>query len=316
MDVESLRPWLACRMSFAEAAALAAHPRFTEAARALYRVKVEAVSDPVLSLLSRDAGHYVAALLAFTLHETEAGPAQGAEAGITLGRLQKACAETGLMSPGRARNMLNYLRHFHLVAQVALRNGQSAARYAPTTRFTMALLRRMRSGLEAIMPIEPAVRVLLDHMDDPDIATAFTRRRGQAVLSGLARAKGHDAPFVRIFNHRLGGGRALALLLSRDAGDGPFAAAPVTWSLDEIVQHCGISRVQARRLVNDALDEGLIRIEGGHLTWLAEARHFIVYGAAFEIASILVSAAMTVRDFPQSFPASAAWQDDAPGAPV
>ncbi len=295
-DLEPLRRWLNCDMTPAAAGGLVAHPAFTEAARALNRVKVEAAADPVMARLSRDAGHYVAAALTFSLHRE----------GISLPRLKAACIETRFISPGRARAMLGYLQHVGCLSKVSARQGRDAALYVPTPRFIAPWCNRMRRGLEAAAPLEPAVQGLLRHMDDPDVAQAFAQSRGDAMLAGLAAATGHDLPFVRIFNHRLGGGRALALLLSRDAGDGPLAAAPVPWTLDDMVRHCGISRVQARRLFDDAVAEGLVSIEDGFLTWLEEARRFIAYSCAFEFASILASAAATVNALPDRFPVAGA----------
>jgi len=293
-DLAPLLRWRSCGMSPEAVGGLVAHPRFTEAARALNRVKVEAAADPVMAVLSRDAGHYVAASLAFSLHRDSSG--------ITLPRLKVACAETRFMSPGRARAMLGYLRHVGFLSQVSPRQGQAAALYVPTPRFIEAWCGRMRRGLEAIAPLEPAVQVLLDQMDDPAVAIAFAQRRGDSLRAGLAAATGHDLPFVRIFNHRLGGGRALALLLSRDAGEGAFATAPVPWALEDVAQRCGISRVQAKRLFDDARAEGLVAIEGGRLTWLEASRPFIARGCAFEFASMLVTAAATVTAFPELFP--------------
>ncbi len=106
--------------------ALVAHPSFTEAARALNRVKVEAAADPVMAVLSRDAGHYVAASLAFSLHRHN---------GITLANLKAACSETRLMSPGRARALMGYLQHVGFLALAVPRRGQLAALYVPTQRF-------------------------------------------------------------------------------------------------------------------------------------------------------------------------------------
>ncbi len=292
-DLEPLRRWLDCDMSPPTVGGLVAHPGFREAARALNRVKVEAAADPVMAVLSRDAGHYVAASLAFSLH---------GGAGITMPGLKAACAQTRFMSPGRARSMLGYLQHVGFLSKVSPRQGQAAALYAPTPRFIDAWCGRMRRGLETVAMLEPAVRCLLERMDDPQVAMAFAGRRGDSMLAGLAAATGHELPFVRIFNHRLGGGRALALLLSRDAGNEPFATAPVPWTLDDIVRHCGISRIQARRLFDDALAEGLVSIEGSRLTWSETSRQFIAYGCAFEFAGMLVSAAATVTALPEVFP--------------
>lgn len=276
-------------MSPATIGSLIAHPNFSEAARALNKVKVEAAKHPVMAVLSRDAGHYVAASLTFSLHRG---------GGITLPRLMVACVQSKFMSPGRARAMVGYLLHVGFLIRVTPRRGQAAAVYAPTERFIEAWCGRMRRGLEATLPLDPSVKVLLDRMDAPEVAIRFAQIRGETILAGLARATGHDSPFVRIFNHRLGGGRALALLLSCDAGEDPFATASVPWSLRDIVEHCGISRVQAKRLFADALAERLVHIEDGRLTWLESARQLIAYACAFEFASMLRSAAMTHLEFP------------------
>lgn len=295
--LEPLRRWLTCDMSPVAIGALIGHPGFTDAARALNRVKVEAAADPVMAVLSRDAGHYVAASLAFSLHRGD---------GITLARLMAACTATRFMSPGRGRAMLGYLQHVGFLSRVAPRQGNAPAVFMPTQRFIEAWCGRMRRGLEAIAPLEPAVGGLLAHMGNNDVDIAFAQRRGDSILAGLAAATGHDSPFVRIFNHRLGGGRALALLLSRDAGEATFATASVPWALGDVARHCGISRVQARRLFNDAVAENLVHIDAGRLTWSEGARRLIVYGSAFEFASMLVSAAHTVTAFPDRFP-ECAW---------
>ncbi len=305
IDLGPLRRWLSCDMSPAMAGGLVAHPAFTKAARALNRVKVEAAADPVMAVLSRDAGHYVCAALAFSLHR---------EAGITFPNLKAVCMASRFMSAGRARAMIGYLQHVGFLSQVSPRRGQVAAVYVPTSRFIEAWCGRMRRGLETVVALEPAVQGLLDHMDDPAVAVDFAQRRGDSILAGLARATGHDLPFVRIFNHRLGGGRAMALLLSRDAGEGGFATAPVPWALGDIVQHCGISRLQAKRLFDEAVAEGLVAIEGGELTWQDRARPFIAYSAAFEFAGLLVSAATTLAAFPDRFPVSS--QPEGQNAPA
>ncbi len=193
--------------------------------------------------------------------------------------------------------MLGYLMHVGFISQVSRRHGQDPAVYVPTERFIEAWCGRMRRGLEAALHLEPSLKPLLDRMDESAIAVCFAQVRGETILAGLSRATAHDLPFVRIFNHRLGGGRALALLLSRDSGDGPLATASVPWSLSDVVEHCGISRVQAKRLFDDALSEGLIHIEQGQLTWLEHARQFIAFGCAFEFAGMLVAAARTLNEF-------------------
>lgn len=291
-DQGPLSHWLDCDMSLAAVSGLARHPHFAPAARALNKVKVEAALHHDMSLFSKDAGHYVAAALIFSLHT---------ETGITLPRLKAACVESKLMSPGRARDLLGYWQHVGFLSLLSQRRGTEAAVYAPTNRFIDAWCGRMRRGLEAARLIEPSIASLLALMDDRQIAINYGRSRGATILEGLARASGHNSPFSRIFNHRLGGGRALALLLSRDAGEEAFASAPVPWSIDDIVAYCGISRVQARRLFDEALAEDLIHIEGDTLTWRDSARQHITYATAFEFASMLRSAAMILDALPDQF---------------
>jgi hypothetical protein len=285
-DVKPLEAWLSCDMSLASVTPLVGHPAFKAAARALNKVKVAAALHPDMSLVSKDAGHYVAAALTFTLH---------GEGGVSLPRLKAACADSKLMSAGRARALLGYWLHVGFLKPASPRRGKAAALYLPTERFIDAWCGRMRRGLEAAVLLEPALGRVVELMNDPTFAIAYSQIRGETILAGLARARGHDSPFARIFNHRLGGGRALALLLSRDVGEGSFASAPTPWSLSDIVEHCGVSRVQARRLFDDARAEGLVRIEDGQLTWLDEARTYILYATAFEFASMLRSAALALK---------------------
>jgi hypothetical protein len=268
---------------------LIAHPRFAEAARALYRGKVETVeADKVMASLFRDAGHYVVALSAFSLHR---------DAGITLPRLKAVCAQSRLMSPGRTRALLGYLLHVGYLSRVSARKGAGAAVYAATPRFVAAWCRHMRSGLEAAAVLAPdaqalLAQTLLQRMDDPAVALGFAHAQGDIMLAALSHQDDalHALPFVRIFQHRLGGGRAVNVLISRDEGPGPLGAAPVPFAIDDLAGRCGISRVQARRLFDDAQAENLVRIEGGRLTWQPETLGFLAYSTAFELAALLASA--------------------------
>ena len=271
--------------------ALIAHPRFTEAARTLFRGKrATAAGDAVMAGLFRDVGHYVIALWAFSLHR---------DAGITLPRLKAVCTRSRLMSPGRTRALLGYLQHVGYLSRVTPRQGQAAAVYAPTPRFVEAWCRHMRCGLEAAAMLEPAAALMLARLDAPEtgraLALAFAQAQGDIVLAGISgfddRAL-HDLPFMRIFNHRLGGGRVLTQLLSRDEGAAPIGCAPVAFTIEEVAQGAGISRLQARRLLDDAVAEGLVRIGDGTLTWLDGARAHIQFTVAFEFTTLLASAAM------------------------
>lgn len=289
MAVNPLARWQACDLSPEALGAVMADPRFSEAARALYRGKLKTAEDKVMAGLFRDVGHYVVALWAFSLWRD--GP-------ITLPRLTAACAQSRLMSPGRTRALMGYLQHVGYLSLVSPRSGRAAAAYAPTPRFIDAWGRHMRSGLEAAALLEPAADDLLARMDAPEtgpaLALAFAQIQGEIILAGLSHVDAavlHDLPFMRIFNHRLGGGRVLSFLLAHDEGDAPIGTAPVAFIPDQVMRSAGISRLQARRLFDDAVSEGLLRIENGQLTWLDSGRGYAQFTAAFEFTSLLASAA-------------------------
>jgi len=290
-DDNPLSHWRACDLSPRALGAVVARPQFTEAARALYRGKLDtAAQDPVMAGLFRDVGHYVIALWAFSLSR------DGGD--ITLPRLKAVCARSRLMSPGRTRALLGYLQHVGYLSRVAPRVGQAAAVYAPTPRFVESWCRHMRCGLQAAAILEPAAQTLLERMDDPatgpGLALAFAQIQGEIILAGVSSFDDdalHDLPFMRIFSHRLGGGRVMSLLLSRDEGPEPIGTASVQVTIEEVVRSAGISRLQARRLFEDAVSEGLVRIEDGRLTWLEGARGHINFTAAFEFSSLLASGA-------------------------
>ena len=278
---------LPAELSMEAVGGLMARPGFARAVRTLYRGKIATVAeDPVMASLFRDAGHYVVTLLAFLLAHDEEG--------ITLARLKAVCAGSRLMSPGRVRALLGYLEHVGFVDQVTARTGNQAAVYRPAPRFVDAWCRHMRSGLEAAAIIDDAAGALLARMDEPGVAVQFARAQGGIITAAIfGQDWGDDMPFVRIFQHRLGGGRAMTALVASEADDGELAGQAVSFSLTAVAEMSGISRVQARRLFDDAQAAGLVVIEDGHLRWAPETQGLIAFNAGFELAA-LKAAARTV----------------------
>ena len=281
---------------------LIAHPRFPAAIRTLFRGKVDtADQDKVMAGLFRDAGHYLAALWAFSLHR--AGD-------LTLPRLKETCVASKLMSPGRTRALLLQLIHAGYLAQISPDRGRIPARYAPTTRFVDAWARHMRYGLEAASLIEPAARLVLDRMKDSGVASTFARHQGETILQTLSTSSLHDTPFVRIFVQRFGGGQIFAHLMSLGRENEAVPSAPTPFSIADLARRVEVSRVHVKRLLDDAEREGVVRIGPEGLTWGDGAKGFITFYCAFEFACLLGSAAATVDSHPDLFalPGSeAAW---------
>jgi hypothetical protein len=83
------------------------NPRFADAVRALASNMMAAgAGDKKLDGIFKDAGRYVAAMLAIHLHTS---------GGLTLPRLKELCKAFGFLSPGRARAMLIYLQYLGYV---------------------------------------------------------------------------------------------------------------------------------------------------------------------------------------------------------
>ena len=82
-------------------ALLSQHPRFAEAARAMSgNLLVQAERDSAYDGLHKDAGRFLAGCWAMSLHLS---------GGLTLPRLKAFCAQSGFISPSRARALLLYL---------------------------------------------------------------------------------------------------------------------------------------------------------------------------------------------------------------
>jgi hypothetical protein len=135
------------------------HPRFPDASRALAAGMLAlSASDHALGEIFKDAGRYVVAMCAFYLYADE---------GLTLPRLKAICSRSGLLSPGRARNLLQFLEHLRYVEPGARGRGGKATVYQPTPAFLAAWEQQLRVALEAARLVEPAVAGLLARLHEP-----------------------------------------------------------------------------------------------------------------------------------------------------
>src|SRR3569832_1069561 len=97
-------------------------PHLEDAMRRLSRNMLAlAAGDRAIDGIVKDAGRFFAAGMAMTLHAT---------GGLTLPRLKQFCIDSGLISPGRARALLLYLRFLRYVEPVpGIKRGGA---YVPT----------------------------------------------------------------------------------------------------------------------------------------------------------------------------------------
>ncbi len=296
-ELESLRSWRAVPLD-AGAARLADHPRLADAARALGANMLAAGDkDKALRGIFKDAGRYVVAMLALYLHLT---------GDLTLPRLKEFCATSGLVSPGRARALLLYLRYLGYVEIFPVHTDGRAARYMPTARFLASWTLHLKAALEAVARIEPAADYLRDRLDSPDVFDAFAR--AQAAGLWETSRSGHDmnTPFFRVFLHRHAGAQIIFLLLATNETFPP--RGPTPFSIAAVSRRFGVSRIHVRRVLDTAEAEGLLRGDGdGNVTFEQAGRAAIETNYREQLVHLLVAAAAAIDALPELSAAPEMW---------
>ncbi|MBW8811793.1 MAG: hypothetical protein JF588_00080 [Caulobacterales bacterium] len=234
------------------------HPSRTLAVRALATGMLDLFArDLQLAEVLKDAGRYVAAMLAFLLHETGE---------LTLPRLKEACAKSGLLSPGRARAVLQFLEHVGYVQQLP-RAGRRTA-YALTPAFRTAWALQLRAALEAAAAVEPGVAALLAR---PGAVEAFGRVHAGVLLDATV-GWGEPPPFLRVFQHPYAGTQILWTLIA--AGDDPADFALARYgriSISALSKRFDVSRVHIKRIFQDAEQHGLGGLAPDGAIWFSDA---------------------------------------------
>ncbi|HEX3672641.1 MAG TPA: hypothetical protein VHU87_00065 [Rhizomicrobium sp.] len=268
----------------ARVAALAAHPRYPDAARALAaNMLAVGETDKALDGIFKDAGRYVATMWAIYLHTA---------GGLTLPRLKEVCASSGYLSPGRARALLLYLRHLGYFEPVTEGMRGAPARYAPTDAFVAAWGAHLGAALDAAAIVEPAVAEVRGRLHEPAVFECLARVQGEGLLATAQNADQAE-PFTRIFLHRYAGLQILFTLLTGDRTAFP-PAGPIPFSTTATARRFGVSRIHIKRLLHEAQQEGLVQCRDDGSVVLSEAaRATIVFLYAAQIAQLIASAAAT-----------------------
>jgi hypothetical protein len=272
-----------------DAARIESHPRFDEAARLFATTLLEAADrDPALDGIFKDAGRYVVALWAMYAHVS---------GGLTLPRLKEICAASGLLSPGRARALLIYLRYLGFVELWPERASGKPARYIPTSAFIAAWKNHLRVVLEATRMIEPAMGLVLARLDDPGMFETFTRFQGEQLLYDAQTDEIMKSPYVRVFVGRHAGTQLIWLLGSggTEAVFPPVGAIP--FSAAAAAKRFRVSRIHIKRMLDDAERESLLtRSPDGSVTFAENTRATIRTFYGQQLLALLHQAARTLRE--------------------
>ncbi|MGH6984947.1 MAG: hypothetical protein ACREEI_12045, partial [Stellaceae bacterium] len=230
---------------------LRSHPRYRAAVQTFaHNMLAQAEADPALDGILKDAGRNVAAKCLAYLHVT---------GGLTLPRLKALCASIGLVSPGRARALLLYLRYVGYVRLSPVRRVGAPAQYLPTDRFLKTWRNHMRAMLQAAAAIEVAAGFVLRDLDVAGVFETFVRCISEGYLEGL-RNIDPDSPFFRVFMHSCAGTQLVHLLVTEAPEVFP-PQQPFALSISAAARCFGVSRTHIRRMLVAAEREGLLRLE-------------------------------------------------------
>ena len=269
---------------------LMSNPLFPRAARTLARNMLdEAAGDEAQDGIFKDAGRYVAAMLAVHLHVS---------GGLTLPRLKQVSEATGLLSPGRARDILGFLLHLEFVEPASPPGLGGAARYVPTEAFMTSWGRHLRAALQAASVIEPSAELVVAAMHERETMETFARHHTQGLLQSV-QTLDQSSPYVRVFMHRHAGNQVVWTLLTTNNDEDFPPTSPIPVSISGLARRFAVSRTHIARLFDEAEQEGLLTWgDGGAVSLEPIARDFMSYAYAGQLNELLKAAAKTARERP------------------
>jgi AraC-like DNA-binding protein len=294
-DIAALRDWdVEDRIPDALYERTYADPDFPHAIRAMSRNMLDAAAENrALDAIAKDGGRFVATIWALYLDAT---------GGLTLPRLKEICASSGILSPGRARAVLLFLRHLRYIEVVREQKRGEPAHYRPTPGLidTWNLLTRKR--LEAARILEPALDHILSRLDDPKVRETMVRHEGGGLFS-VTSSVDMKNPFFDIFLHRHAGMQMLhTIMVSAEPDDDYVPKKPVPVTIGAIARRLSVSRTHVKRMLNAAEKAGLLSgAETGAITLSEEMRFLLRYVMTSLLMSNIIVASKVVRERPELF---------------
>ncbi len=262
-----------------------AHPRRHAAMRAIPRSTLDAaLADKTLMGIFKDGGRYACAMWAIHLHVS---------GGLTLQSLKDLCAASGLLSPGRARAVLLFMRYLGYIEPARTHTGGSQV-FVPTPRCYHSWTTHMRMALHAAAEIEPQVQAIIDHIDDPEVFACVVRSQGESLFAG-AKVHDLDRPHFRVFINRHAGTLVMADLMTSASDDEFPPRAVAASSQQEFSKRYGVSRVHISRMLKHGEREGILRLDDGHIHLTDAFRAEIEVDFGRQVRHLLLSAARAAR---------------------
>jgi AraC-like DNA-binding protein len=252
-------------------AALQAHPRFAAAHSAASAGFIaQWQGNRILNSLVNDRGRLMISLFAVHLHLLSRP--NDPHSGLTVSRMTALCSEQKFCSPGRAKAMLMLMRAFGHLAPAPNEADRRLRRLVPT-ECLMALHReRFRRVFEAVVMVLPEYAKAFSAQTHPDFIGLFVCRYCERFLAGFRFVD--LVPHMRLFADRNAGVMILcSMVLSGETDDVYPPTLPISVPPSKLSRRFGVSRAHVRRLLQDAVNEGLLeRLDGDNVRLLPRLR--------------------------------------------
>jgi len=227
--------------------------------------------DRAVDGIFKDAGRFVAAMCAVSMREE----------GVTLVKLKTLCARFGLLSAGRARAVLLFLRYLGYVDVW----GQKCANGTTIYKVNPTFIGAWRLQLEAIFTslelLDPRIGKLLDHLENDAIFDAICASQIDELADDV-EALNRFPEITQIFVNRSAGSQVLWYLLSFHRDEVFPSPKPVPLNPSILAERFNVSTVHIRRILNAAVNANLLRwADEGHVVFTpkALANLYDFYGA-------------------------------------
>ena len=275
-------------------ARVTSNPDLPRAVRTLSRNMLGAAAkDRAFDGIAKDGGRYVATEWALYLDAT---------GGLTLPRLKEMCAASKILSPGRARAVLLFLRYLRYIDVVREQTGNGPALYRPTKALidTWRLMTRQRMAASRVL--EPALDLVIAKLDEPKVLESIFRHQGRGLFE-VATAIDQTDPFLEIFLHRHAGVQMLHTIIASAGDDDEFPPIkPVPITIAAIARQLNVSRTHVKRMLSAAEKAGLLSGADEGVLVLKEPMRFAMrYVLTTSLISNIIVASKVVRERPELF---------------
>ena len=226
---------------------MASHPRFAEAACRLFADSImRRHRQPEMARVLKDTRRVMYAYIVLFLH---------AQGGVTLARLQQACAKSGLVSPGRAVVILAHLRMIGFVRADAVQPNKRERRYVPAPELEGAVRRGLIDDLNTFALLEPEAAHAAERLSEPEFFRQFMLQAGEGLLSVRYTLLG-----TTFFAERDAGQLILYdIVLSAQPDDVFPPKGPLKMSIKDLARRYNVSRAHVFRMLSDAEKLGLLK---------------------------------------------------------